>query len=750
MTPLPVLPPLLLALCLSVLAPRPSPAQTVDSEWAAFTSMSQVTDLVVGDGDIWATTTGGALHYDRATRAYHRFTRLDGLAGNRLFAVARDGAGDLWFGSDGEGLSRFRTGTSTFDPPYLEFRDLRIRSLLSDGDVLYVGTQRGISVFLVDREEVKESYRRMGNLPKDTEAVALALHDGRLFVGTADGVAWARLDQPNLQDPDSWNSLASTGPVRDVVIAGGQVHVGSAVGVFTYDPLANRFYHDMQSFGVTALGARADVVVAATEDGDFLRRSSRGLWGRIPAPVITAVRALSTTGRDDLWLGTDKGLRVIGNVTAPPPSGEPGSSRFYDLALQTDGALWAASVPDDQQRTLSAGVYQRTADGWKVYAKATGMPNDELVALETDSAGRMWVGSWGGGAMVREGNGTWTAVGHDRTVLRGVPNSESFVVVSDIQRDAAGSMWLLNELRGVAVLDGYPPQRQLLIDQVELGLGPKVDLYRMDIGPDGLKWIASRTDGLVLVDDGGTPFAAGDDRMVVLNQAAEPRLTSNRAFDVHAGADGRVWLATDNGVNVLAPEYDRAAGTLRAAAWRVYNGFDGLPSTEINVLAGDDAGNVWVGTEGGLSRIGGDGQVDVTFTQSNSGLIDNRVKGLLYDASRGELWIGTFDGLSRLGLLTAPGGEPAGPTVYPNPFVTAGRRQLRFAGLPLGAALRIYTVAGELVASLHADPGRGAIAWNGQSDAGFLVASGVYYYVADGEAGDRVRGRFAVVGGVPR
>ncbi|HJP31169.1 MAG TPA: T9SS type A sorting domain-containing protein [Candidatus Latescibacteria bacterium] len=727
-------------------------AQSIDSEWAAFTSMSNVTDLLVDGFDIWAATTGGVLHYNRVLRRYRRFTRLDGLAGNQLRSVAADSSGSLWFGTDGQGLSRLRRDTSTFDPPFLEFRDLSILSLLAHGNRLYVGTSQGISVFLIDREEVKESYRRLGNLAKDTEVTAVEIHDGSIFAGTPDGVAWARLDQANLQDPDSWKSKPSTGPVADLTAADGLVHAGSILGVWTYDSEEDDFYHDFIDRGVTAMGALDGVGIAATYAGDFVLRHGRREWQRIGAPLIFDVSVASEAGLSHLWLGTADGLRVVGlNAPSVPPPGEPGSSKFYEIALVGEDEVWAASVPDDQQRTLSAGAYRLADDTWTVFDKSTGMPADELVALETDRRGRLWIGSWGWAVSMLEANGTWVHINSTRSALSGVPGSPGFVVVSDIQRDTDGNMWLLNELAGVAVLDDYPPTQELLIDQVALGLDPGVDFYRMDIGPDGLKWIASRTDGLILLDDGGTPFTAGDDRFIVIDEDAEPRLTSNRVADVYVDDEGRVWMATDSGVNVLTPDFDRATGVLRHATWRTYTTFDGLLSSQISTFEGDDGGNIWVGTDAGLSRIGADGEIDFTLTQSNSGLIDNRVKGLTFDSRRGEMWIGTFDGLSRLRVVASEVDEGGveGFTVYPNPFRTTGRRELTFSGLPLGAALRIYTVSGEPVAALQADPGRASVIWNGLNDGGFLIASGMYYYVAEGESGERTRGRFAVVKGSP-
>ena len=85
-------------------------------------------------------------------------------------------------------------------------------------------------------------------------------------------------------------------------------------------------------------------------------------------------------------------------------------------------------------------------------------------------------------------------------------------------------------------------------------------------------------------------------------------------------------------------------------------------------------------------------------------------------------------------------------TRIPTPFCIGVRgASLTFADLPLGAGVRIFTAAGELIRQLDGAAGEGAVTWNGQSAAGFLVGSGIYYFVAQAETGDAVRGKFAVI-----
>ena len=752
MTPIPKFRPRLLAVALTLAGAPAAPGSTQDGEgdWAAFTSMLEVNQLHVdAGGDVWAATNGGALHLDVDTREYRRFTRVDGLAGNTLLAVTEDDRGHIWFGSDRQGLSRFRPETNSFDPPFLEFRDLRISALLALGDRLYVGTEEGVSLFLIDKEEVKETYRDLGWLQRDIEVVGLAILDSLLVAGTPDGVAYADLDQPNLQDPDSWQVVNRSREMADLLIFDGILFMAGPFGVHSFRFGGYRIAFELANKPATSLGVFDGRVVASLEEGTFFGRDSEADWERVRGRSITGVSDMSENA-DILWLATRQGLRVMGG-DPPPPSNEPADNHFFDMEL-LDGELWVASVPDDHQQSF--GVYQLDDSGWTVHDRRSGMPTNNLITIEGDAEGRVWVGSWGSGVAVRDQDG-WAILNHENSPLIGIGSSRSFVAISDIARDGDGNMWMVNLRGGVVVVDGYPVQNGLLIPQDWLGFGTETDTgkIRFRAGGDGLKWITSRTEGIAVLDDGGTPFEGSDDRAARLTTASEPRLSSDRITDLALAADGTVWVGTNNGLDRFRGALSDAAGSYAIAEedWRTYGIHDGLPTNEINALAVDAAGNIWVGTEEGLARINSRGEWEFTFTTSNSGLIDNRVKSLFFDEGEGELWIGTFDGLSRLTLgATAPGGGPGeGLAIHPNPFDPFNEEgdPLTVSGLPLGASLRIYRPSGQLVSHLPGEPGRGTLSWRGENEAGFLVGSGVYLIVAEDAQGNRRRGKVAVING---
>lgn len=72
-----------------------------------------------------------------------------------------------------------------------------------------------------------------------------------------------------------------------------------------------------------------------------------------------------------------------------------------------------------------------------------------------------------------------------------------------------------------------------------------------------------------------------------------------------------------------------------------YNTSKGLPQSQVNSIIQDEAGYIWVGTFGGLSRF--DGQNFTNFGRNN-GLLNNRITKL--DIINGKLFIGHQQGIS--------------------------------------------------------------------------------------------------------
>jgi ligand-binding sensor domain-containing protein len=84
-------------------------------------------------------------------------------------------------------------------------------------------------------------------------------------------------------------------------------------------------------------------------------------------------------------------------------------------------------------------------------------------------------------------------------------------------------------------------------------------------------------------------------------------------------------------------------GTETKKNWTVYTTLDGLVNDEILSIAGDADGNIWFGTQGGVSKFSHSAWTTYTETE---GLVNNTVCAIAFDLD-GSVWLGTENGVSH-------------------------------------------------------------------------------------------------------
>jgi len=89
---------------------------------------------------------------------------------------------------------------------------------------------------------------------------------------------------------------------------------------------------------------------------------------------------------------------------------------------------------------------------------------------------------------------------------------------------------------------------------------------------------------------------------------------------------------------------------------------------------------------------------------------------------------------------------PAGIYIYPNPYrIGSGGMKIYFPGDLYGEAqIRIFTLSGELVASIARRAGEAEVSWEGVNSEGRRLGSGVYIYIIEGD-NFRSSGKLAII-----
>ena len=112
-------------------------------------------------------------------------------------------------------------------------------------------------------------------------------------------------------------------------------------------------------------------------------------------------------------------------------------------------------------------------------------------------------------------------------------------------------------------------------------------------------------------------------------------LGNNQIKCIEEDASGNVWFGTNNG----ASYYD-------GNTWMNLGTADGLPFGGVTAINIDGNGDVWLGSGlGGIAIY--NGTIGTMITEANTGLVDDRIRGLRNDAN-GNRWVGTSEGITVL------------------------------------------------------------------------------------------------------
>lgn len=704
--------------------------ETFGLTWKTYTNSSRINDMVYSESEIWAATGGGILRFRPDGSNVIKYTNSEGLGDNIISSVAV-GGGYIWTGSTTGKLSRFDASRSEWTIFLLTDRDgspIRINDLKQAGDFLWISTEIGISKFDMFRNggEVKETYRRLGDIGVETPVVFLEIYDGKVIAATERGIAIADLNDQFLQDPTHWSTVTSdnsvafpTADITAVSCIDDELILGSEAGLYVGTLSQDAYVFEL-------IGAATDTVFdIRVQQTETIVTAGRAVY-RYDGSVLTTViesdeedlRYRAAINVDGDWVigsstqGIQLGLsgdnKVL--VTGPP------SNSIIDIDSDSEGNIWIVTRMDYAARYDS--------ESWEIWE----LPFSEggHWGIEVDRNDHAWVATWQNGAL-RIDSDSITKFGPNNSTLQGVEANINYVVLRDIFEDANGIIWCPSYL-------GYPNRPVSFYDPST----DRWDYYSNSDGldqndiqsihvVDGVLWTGYLNSGAYRTEFGTDPF---DHAGIVSTQyTTADFLPSDDIRVIYSDLIGTVWIGTNAGLAYYDEGIDRFI--------RVE-----LPSgagPQINALEVDPRNNLWIGTSNSLVLMEANGSGFEVYTTANSRIAGNEVTSLHFDEEE-FLWVGTSSGLSRLdyslGNLVVDVEEVA---AFPNPFVIPEHDNVFFTFDGV-ADVSIYTIAGELVRETNTSSG-----WNGKNEAGEGVASGMYLFHIFTDDGQSHTGKIAVI-----
>ncbi len=388
------------------------------------------------------------------------------------------------------------------------------------------------------------------------------------------------------------------------------------------------------------------------------------------------VTALVEDEAGALWIGTREGgvVRLAeGEFTGFTTEQGLPSDRVLGMTAVPGGGVWIAT---------SGGVARSRGDAFE--AVPVDLEGERPSCLTSDGAGRVWVGSKGGGLASCQGG---------RCSRSHAPGDLTGGDIMAIHAGTDGVTWLGTERGGLLRMDGDT------VTSVGVAEGLNtLSVFSLAEDRQGTLWVGTMEGGICrIVDDrtscltpeDGAPFdtvmaleedlegslwigthASGLARMrdtTFHGITAQQGLSDGAAFAILDGREG-TWIGSSRGLNrvrdgAVVPfagqsevagvafgalledaSGDLWAGSashgilrLRGGEWTFHRPFGSIGGVLVFAIAQDPRGSVWFGTRAGLARFA-DGEFDLPG--SELGLPDTPVLSLLVGRD-GALWLGT-------------------------------------------------------------------------------------------------------------
>ncbi len=574
---------------------------------------------------------------DGTLPSFELIDRSSGLSNLSVSSVIQDRDGFIWFGTQG-GLNRYdgRTFKVYSNDPFVASGLLHnlIQTMYYDPEAheIWIGTYQGVSRYNIEKDTF-ENYTVESNGLTNPVVVAIEKDDeGMIWVGTLEGL--------NVIDPATKKLTTYEVPgnvVRDLLCdSQGTLWIGSYEGLLKFDRTLDQVVSSNFEFE-----SKSVMVVNEFEEGIL----SIGLWDGGIADVNLGSGRIKTTKFDD--------------------------NRVYSYIKTSDGTRWIG--------TWGGGLFAITAEGQYYQFNSdqgvNSLSHPIVYSMLQDDMGILWIGTNGGGInKVNPLKRNYLAYKHDSKD----PNSLDAGKVNAILKDRSGNVWVAVYNEGLDKIskdkktitkyeytDGAPGSltNANVVDIIETKSGDllfatgnavlkydektdqflrlvvfedEVITYTLAEGKSGELWIGTYRDGLFKYD-----METMQKSHYSFRSAEDFEISDNLIYDVYFDSQERLWVATNNGLNVLEN------GDENFHIYKLVSGNYLMPASNTFRVVFEDADHqIWIGTVGGgITKYNEDG----TFTSylERDGMPSNVVLGIL-QGTDGRLWLSTHNGLAIL------------------------------------------------------------------------------------------------------
>ncbi len=333
------------------------------------------------------------------------------------------------------------------------------------------------------------------------------------------------------------------------------------------------------------------MITSITDDGKgniWIGTDGRGVWtnGQAISLPDNHVTCIYKDKNDVLWIGTGKQGVAYTNLNSlrfENFDSSPGEDVSCFLE-EGESTLWLGFDGEGLAR------YDKAKDTYTYYrTKNESIPSDLIVCTFCDRQGRIWWGSFGGGAFYWQ-DGRFSSLQATADDAVEMPQ-----YIRRITQDDDGRLWFATFSQGLYAMDAdgglerYTMENSVLLTD-----------YIADLAYTGGDWL------YVATSSGVYRMNTSTREMVLLEYTEDGQevIHDNNANCIYHDSRGLLWIGGKKGVNVYHPRLDKVVNL---------NETNGISHPSIRAIAEDASHNIWLTTDHGISQV-------VVSTTPNEGL----------------------------------------------------------------------------------------------------------------------------------
>lgn len=716
-------------------------------DWRDHLSYKHTYDVCEVENKIYVSTDRALFEYNSADNSVERINTLNRLSDIGVSSI-RSFEDLLVVAYDNGNIDLIR-GNTTVNLPDIKraslIADKRINHINIKNNLAYLSCGFGVVVVDIDREEVKDTYF-IGEYGAQVNVLSTSIAHNSIYAATNKGLYRADIYESNLADYHSWEKLLAHSQSRVDLLESfnGLLFVNLHGEEYNTDTL---YHFDGNNWVVFEQESSNLSIKASSEQLVLTRRFNVSVYDQ----DLNRIQYLYSSEfnldkidfnsaifreKDGFWIA-DKHNGLLHNhrdffetiIPSGPFLSDGGQIvNFGDEILVAHGSKSENWDPSWLKSELS--ILKK--DDWTTSNALNDADFVDVVAVNKQGA-TTYLASFNKGLAKMTGLNLDEIYNETNSSLQKRAIYDDWIEIGAIQFDSEGNLWCTNSQTYEPLSVKYKSG-----DWESFSLGGEItetqDLAKLLIDKNNQKWVQLKNNGLVVFDE----RRQGIKTRKLTNSENAGNLASNRVYSFAEDLEGEIWIGTDNGVSVF---YDSNSIFQGENASQVvvtlgeYNSYL-LEGQQINDIEIDGANRKWFATNNsGVIVTSANGTEEIHhFTTENSPLFSNKVLDIEMNDVTGEVFFATEKGLISMRSESTQGNTDFSEVlVFPNPVKPDYSGPITIKGLITDAVVKITDVSGNLIYETIALGGQAV--WDGKSFDGQKAHTGVYLVFCSDQEG---------------